>query len=313
MNWQPIFIIPFTWVVLLLSGVATVALLRQQSTDRSAVYKQAGNVLPKARAELEVKVLQRTAELARTNALLQEEIAKRKQLEQQIIQSERLATLGRMAAALAHEVSNPLQIIRSYLDLIMDFPLEPDEKERYLQIICCEIERLREVSQNMLHYAGSHPVQQQYVSVADLIEQVLVLTSKELQKRGIQVTTDIQDVRPVMAVREQLIQVFLNLVINVIESTSDDSGLLEIALWSKNGRVIVSFTNDGPAIPSSALPHIFQPFYTTKSEGNGLGLWVSHNLIRRHTGTLGVENLGVERGVRFTVTLPAASALGIEI
>jgi len=234
-----------------------------------------------------------------------QDITGHKQMEQQLIQSERLAALGRLAATLAHEFNNPLQIMRSYLDLIFDFPLELDEKERYLHIIGCQIDHLRDVSRNMLHYAGSHPVQQQPVSVTELIEQVLVLTSKELQKRDVQVTTDMQDAPPVMAIPEQLVQVFLNLVINAIESTSGSNGLLEIALRSENGRIIASFTNNGPVIPSTVLPHILKPFYTTKSEGNGLGLWISHNLVRKHKGTLRVENLGAERGVRFTVTLPA--------
>ena len=234
-----------------------------------------------------------------------QDITERKQMEQQIIQSERLAALGRLAAALAHEFNNPLQIMQSYLDLVLDFPLEADEKERYLHIIGYQIEHLRDVSRNMLYFAGSKPVQQQLVSVAEVIEQVLVLTSKEVQKRDVQVRTDMQDARPVMAAPEQLVQVFLNLVINAIESTSDNSGLLEIALRSENRQTIVSFTDNGPVIPSTVLPHIFKPFYTTKSEGNGLGLWISHNLVRQHKGTLRVENVGGERGVRFTVTLPA--------
>lgn len=236
-----------------------------------------------------------------------QDITERKRMEQQIIQSERLAALGRLAAALAHEFNNPLQIMQSYLDLVLDFPLEPDEKERYLHIIGCQIEHLRDVSRNMLQFVGSKPVQQQLVSVAELIEQVLVLTSKELQKRDVQVRTEMQDARLVMAVPEQLVQVFLNLVINAIESTSGDSGLLEIALHFENDRIIVSFTNNGPVIPSAVLPHIFKPFYTTKLEGNGLGLWISHNLVRQHKGMLRVENVGGERGVRFTVTLPAVA------
>lgn len=301
MNWQSILSIPLTVAALGLSGATTRAPWRRLAVDQRTVNKWAGNGSQEARKELEVKVAQQTAELARTKALLREEIAKHKQMEEQIIQSERLVALGRLAAGLAHELSNPLQVIRSYLDLIKDFPLEPDEKERYLHIICCEIEHLRDVSQHMLGYAGSQSVQRQPVSVAELIERVLVLTDKESQKRGIQVTTDLQDVPLVMAVPEQLSQVFLNLIINAIEST--ESRLLIALRYNKEG-IIVTFDDDGPAIPPEVLPNIFEPFYTTKSEGHGLGLWISRTLIQKHKGTLNVENLSSERGVRFTVTLP---------
>lgn len=309
MNWQSVLSIPLTVASLLLSDVITFAPWRRLPLDLNKVRKQTENSLAEIQKELELKVAQQRAELVRSNALLQEEIAKRKQMEELTIRSERLATLGRLAAALAHEISNPLQIIHGYLDLVTDFPLEPDEKERYLHIICCEIERLRDVSQNMLEFVGPASARRKAVSVAELIERVLALTNKELQQKGIKVSTDLRDAPLVMAVPEQLIQVFLNLLINAIESANSQ---LLIALRCDEESIVITFDDDGPTISPKILPNIFEPFYTTKPEGNGLGLWISRILVEKHEGTLDVENLNSEWGVRFTVTLPAAARLELE-
>lgn len=234
-----------------------------------------------------------------------QDVTEQKQMEQQLLQSERLAALGRLAASLAHEINNPLQIMRGYLDLLLDFPLESEEREYYLHIIWQEIERLSNINRHMLDYACPRPVQRQRVSVAALVEEVLVLTGKELRRSGVQVIKDLQEVPLVTAVPEQLVQVFLNLILNAIDAASD-GGRLCIALYCENGHVTAAFTDNGSVIPAEVLPHIFEPFYTTKPKGSGLGLWISHTLVQKNLGTLGVENLESQRGVRFTVTLPAA-------
>lgn len=226
--------------------------------------------------------------------------------QEEVVRAARLAVLGQMAATLAHELNNPLQIIQGYLDVILDFDIEKDEKEKYLHIIRQQIESLSETSDNILNYAKPKKKPQQPVALADLIDQVLTLSDKLLHQNRIQVELDLQNVPLVSIAPDPLAQVFLNLVINAIESTvsNENKRLLHIKLEADNERVFVSFTSNGTPIPSEDLPHIFEAFYTTKPEGSGLGLWVSRNLVEQYKGKLEARNLPEKQGVTFTVSFP---------
>jgi PAS domain S-box-containing protein len=239
-------------------------------------------------------------------------ITERKRMEEQAIQGERLAALGRLSAALTHEINNPLQSIQSHLDLMLDFPLEPGEDKKFLRIMRQEIERLHNITRRILNFARPQSASRQKTSVTELLEEVLILAGKQLQQHYIQIITDWRDVPPVLAAPGQLTQVFLNLLINAIE-VIPPNGKLHIAVYREgDAEVAISFTNSGPTIPPETLPHIFEPFFTTKPEGSGLGLWVSHSLVQQHGGSLIAENLGSDQGVVFTVNLPAAPREGVE-
>lgn len=230
------------------------------------------------------------------------DITNRKWSEQRAIRAERLATLGLMAAALAHEINNPLQIIQSHLDLLFDFSLETAEKERYINIVRHQIERLHATTRRVLNFARPKPAPRQRVSVIRTMRQILVLASTQLHRKDIQVTTDVPSVvPPVLASPDQLEQVLLNLVINAIEQMPA-KGHLRIAIYEENNQVVISVISNSPPIPSEVLPHIFEAFFTTKPGGSGLGLWISHGLIQQHEGSLTAENL--PDGVMFTVRLP---------
>jgi signal transduction histidine kinase len=237
-------------------------------------------------------------------------ITKRKQMEEQAMQSERLETLGRLSAALTHEINNPLQSMRTHLDLMLDFALEPGEDEKFLRIMRQEVERLSQITRRILNLARPWPVLRRKVFVADLLQEVLILADRQLKQHQIRLTTDWTQVSSVLAAPDQLTQVFLNLLINAIEATPA-SGQLHIGVYPGPNGVIVSFVNNGPIIPPEVLPHIFEPFFTTKPEGSGLGLWVSHNLVRQHGGSITVENMGANQGVAFIVTLPTLPILEV--
>lgn len=237
-------------------------------------------------------------------------ITQRKQLEKQAMQSERLAALGRLSAALTHEINNPLQSMQTHLDLMLDFALEPGEDKKFLQIMRQEVERLNDITRRILNLARPWPVSRRQVFVTDLLHEVLTLADKQLRQHKIHLTTEWHEVAPVLAAPDQLTQVFLNLLINAIEATPVD-GQLRVTVYSDSDRVIVSFINSGSSVPPDVLPHIFEPFFTTKPEGSGLGLWVSHNLVRQHGGTITVENLANNQEVAFTVTLPILPILEV--
>ncbi len=235
------------------------------------------------------------------------DITERKQAERQMIRAERLAALGQLAAALAHEINNPLQAIQSYLDLLLKYPLEPGENEEYLQIIRRQIDRVAEITRHVLNFARPHSTSRHYVDLGDLIEQVLILVRKQLERSKFQVRVNIMpDISPIWASPDQLTQVFLNLIMNAVEATPDGHGQLHIAIYNEyEDTITLSFTSNSQAIPEDILPHIFEPFFTTKPDGSGLGLWVSHSLVQQHGGSLAVENLTSDKGVIFTVKLPA--------
>jgi two-component system, sporulation sensor kinase A len=237
------------------------------------------------------------------------DLADFKQAEQWLIHMDRLTALGRFSAVLAHEIYNPLQIIQGYLDLIRDFSLEADEQQQYLERIALEIERLNKISKRILNYAIPTSSTYKDVALIDILEEVLILLSKYLQLGEIKVLTHWLDTPFVYAAPEQLVQVFFNLSLNAIEYVPP-KGVIRITVQVKEGQAVISFANEGPSIPSERLAHLFEPFYTTKSEhGHGLGLWICHYLVHQHGGSLAVENIAENQGVVFTVKLPMETAL----
>ncbi len=230
-------------------------------------------------------------------------ITEQKRAERQTIQAERLEALEELSAILAHEINNPLQAIQSPVDLMLKYTLEPEEIKRYLRIIRQQIERVKSITQETLNFARPQVSSRQQISVPDAIEQVLDLVHQQIEQNDIRITVDAQDIPPILADPNQLNQVFLNLILNAI-AAMDNEGQLNITIYPDEDNIAISFMNDGPIIPTKILPHIFEPFFTTKADGNGLGLWVSHSLIRQHNGSLTAENLTDDRGVVFTIKLP---------
>ena len=185
----------------------------------------------------------------------QEEMASQSHL----IQVEKMAALGRLAATLAHEINNPLQAMQSHLELAMDFPLPSEERMQYLGVIRQEIGRLSDITQRVLNFARPAVAQPRPVSIAELVSQTLALTSKQLQHGHVQVTTDIPKSLQVLAVPDQLIQVFLNLIINAIEAIHDH-GHIQINAQAEGPRGFVTFANDGPTIPVEQSVTHFRAF-----------------------------------------------------
>jgi PAS domain S-box-containing protein len=238
------------------------------------------------------------------------DVTARKRAQQQAVRAERLAAMGQMAAALTHEINSPLQAILSNLELLLTFDVEPDERRKRLGIIKRQIERLKGLTRRVLDFSRVADDTRYPTSIARLVQETLELLARQLELAQVQATADFPaDLPPVFVAPGQIIQVLLNLVVNAIQAMPG-GGHLHVAGRATGDRITLALTNDGAHLPAEHVERIFDPFFTTKPDGTGLGLSISDGIVRQHGGTIEVENLAGERGVCFTLTLPAARPAG---
>jgi signal transduction histidine kinase len=236
-----------------------------------------------------------------------QDITERRRAEQQAAHAERLAALGRLGAALAHEINNPLQGIQSNLELVTGFDLPAEERQERLALMRRELERLTDLTARLLRLARPASDTRYAVSVSQLVQRGLALVGSQLHQAHVQVIMDLPADGPmIFAAADQIVQVLLNIILNAIEAMPD-GGHLHVTSRADGDMVALTLTNDGPPIPPEHLEHLFEPFYTTKPGGTGLGLSLSQSIVEQHGGAIRVNNLEGGRGVAFTITLPSAS------
>lgn len=262
-------------------------------------------------AHLIDEVQRQTRENARLLDAERRQLRHLQESQAQMVRVEKMAALGRMAAALAHEINNPLQAIQSHIELVMDFPLSPEQRTEFLGVVRSEMGRLTGIVQRVLDFARPTLSPRRSVAVNELVRQSLALADKQRQRQHIRVMTAVEDGLIVSVGADQIVQVLLNLVINAIEAIGRD-GEIEIRALRDGDYARLTIYNDGPPIAKDDLPHIFEPFYTTKSDGTGLGLAVSKNLIEQYDGHIAVTNRPDGSGVLVTVQLPLAAPGMIE-
>jgi len=223
----------------------------------------------------------------------------------QLVQAEKMAAIGRLAASIAHEINNPLQAIHNSLHLSLHEGLGDDKRLRYLSMAQGEVQRLIEIVQRMLDFYRPSRGGAVSTDVNSVVENVLALAQKRLQHGNIDVSFQLDPgLPPVPMVSDQITQVFLNIVINAIEAMPSGGDLrLETTLSEGKEWVLVRFHDTGPGMSSEQIANLFEPFYTTKSEGTGLGLAVSYGIVERHGGTIEVSSV-LNQGTTFLVKLP---------
>ena len=262
-----------------------------------------------------LEALARHASIAIQNAGLLDELKKALEKEQgmrnQLVQADKLAALGKMVSVIAHEINNPIQTVKNTLYLLEDQILPGSPAIDYLKMASTEANRISDlVAQLRGTYAsGSNAIVP--VDVLALLAEVRDLLAPQLKKNQVEwCQPDGDGVRQstVLAVRNNLKQVFINLCLNALEAMeANQAGKLTVHSYtSPDGRRLgVDFHNTGPLIPDEALPLIFDPFFTTKKNGTGLGLSISYDIVRQHQGEILVES-GPGKGVTFTIWLPLA-------
>jgi len=234
------------------------------------------------------------------------DISDRKRLESQLIQSEKMAAIGQLAAGIAHEIRNPLGIITNALyDLgeVVDSH-NPDVKED-LRIAKEEMARVQAIINNLLEFSRESRAELESVDVNDLLRKTLQLMNKSLQSSDVRVVTEFGSLGSCMANQNALRQVFLNLITNAVQAMPNGGELRLRTAPMLDGRIQLEFTDTGVGIPPEHLNDIFNPFFTTKApgQGTGLGLSVVHSVVKRYRGDIRVESQ-VEQGTTFTIEFP---------
>jgi signal transduction histidine kinase len=235
-----------------------------------------------------------------------EDITEQKQAHEALIQSEKMAIAGRLAASLAHEINNPLQSVIGCLGLAEEMLPEGEDVGRYLRIAHEELRRVADILGRLRHLDGpTERVEKEPTDVNALLEKVLMLTKKQCQDRRVEVVWTASDaLPPLLLAPGRIRQVFLNLVLNAVDAMPE-GGRLKVSTAPTSGPegVLVTFADSGLGIASDDLPHIFDSFHSTKPGGLGLGLFVSQDIVKRHGGRMEVDSqLG--EGTTFTVWLP---------
>ena len=255
--------------------------------------------------------------LALANAQLYAETRRRledlKAAEAQLIEGEKLSTVGKLAAGLAHEVRNRLTAILGHTELLLMGADDAAHARQRLNTIVDETSGAAQMLQNLLRFSGTQTTERQLCHLRDQIHWVLEVKGGALGRDGIRVVTELDSVPPVRADETQLQQVLLNLVQNAHQALAAHAGerVLTVRLSETEGKKVrLEVLDTGPGIPPELLPRIFDAFSTTKprSEGTGLGLWVSCAILKEHKGTLRAENRA-GGGAAFVIELPAATAL----
>jgi two-component system NtrC family sensor kinase len=238
------------------------------------------------------------------------DITTEKKLEQQIIQSERLAAMGAMIGGVAHELNNPLTSILGVSELLQDSQTT-DAARKQIAILQQQARRAAEIVHNLTYFSRPPAPGKTPVNLGEVVERTLNLHAYSLRKNSITVDFLREPGLPyVEGDPHQLMQVFLNLILNAEQAIREarDRGTLRIRLGNAGEAVWASFQDDGPGIPADTLASIFDPFYTTKrpGRGTGLGLSICKSVMKEHNGTIEAAN-APGGGAVFTVTLRAAS------
>ena len=253
--------------------------------------------------------LQETAEgLDESYKKLQAQSEKIITIEEQLRRSERLSTLGELAAVLAHEIRNPLGSILGTAEILRDDYKPGDPKHEFIEIQIKETERLNRVVEGFLHMARPQPVDMRPCPVQDELETIAFLVSNDARERRINFVLQPPTVPVIIkADGEKLRQAFLNIAINALQATPPGGSVIISTTVNQTASCEISFRDTGSGIDAETLKRIFEPFYTTKPDGTGLGLAITRKIIESHGGTMSVES-DVGRGTTVTVRLPIQDA-----
>jgi signal transduction histidine kinase/FixJ family two-component response regulator len=266
------------------------------------------NEPPLRESDLELfQILARQSAVALENSRLYAEqldyVRKVEESQKALLQAEKMAAAGRLSASIAHEVNNPLQAVQNCLHLAGREDLAQEKRDEYFNLARAELDRLILTVRRMLDFYRPGATSKEKVDLAEMLQYILNLMSKQLSESNIKVVVDFLGKIPaIKAVGSQIQQVFINLILNAVDAMPE-GGVLTITIRPFKGGMEITFQDQGRGIPKDKQANVFEPFFSTKDGGTGLGLTVSYNIVTAHGGTL---ELLPERGpgACFRIFLP---------
>ena len=213
----------------------------------------------------------------------------REQLLTEVRKGEQMKAVATLAAGLAHEIKNPLASIKTFTEYLSTRHDDPEFRAKFQKIVGGEVERINLIVQQLLEFAKPVPPKLTPLEIPRLVDETLEFLSGELVERQVEVNRRYEARPRVLGDPQQLKQVFLNLFLNSLQAMNGH-GRLEIRTSVEGSEIIVTITDSGSGIAPKDLPHVFEPFYTTKTNGTGLGLAVVQGIIKEHGGRIAVES-----------------------
>jgi two-component system NtrC family sensor kinase len=248
-------------------------------------------------------------ELEEWTTTLEKKVAERaeemKKINSQLFRSEKLASLGKLAAGVAHEINNPLTGILTNSSLLLE-DLEPEDPRREdVEVMVKETIRCREIVKRLLDFARQSKPQKRLANINDLMENIILLVRNQASFRNISIERQLDPALPqVLVDPDQTQQVFVNIILNAAEAMTKGGSLSIRTSFSLDKQsIVVTIADSGPGIPEEVRERIFDPFYTTKEHGTGLGLSISYGIIEQHGGTISVDSV-IGKGSTFTIQIP---------
>ena len=295
----------FTLGVLALVMIGTLLVIRNLTTgvDRlkqglQSMENDIHHLLPELSGEL--------GQVAQAVNRMAVGLIEKERLEDQLRQSEHLIALGRLATGVAHELRNPIGIIKTLVELMKQEYSQVSGIEEFTNAIDEQVDRQAIEIQELLDFGRPTKVSIKECSVNDLINGVLSFSAAMLRKQSIEVVLQLDNnLSQILADTEKLKQVFVNIILNAAEAMPA-GGKLQINTRETDNMIVISFSDTGEGIPAEEKLRIFDPFYTTKKTGTGLGLSISYQSIKLHGGTIDVDS-ALNKGTTFIISLPIMS------
>jgi len=236
---------------------------------------------------------------------VKERTKKIQEMQDSLIQSEKLASLGKMAAGVAHEINNPLTSILINTHLMLEKIEKNNEFHESLGLIADETSRCSEIVKGLLEFSRQNPPRKNFADINEIINSALSILENQVTFQNIEIIKKLDQRLPQIQIDTNKIkQVFWNLAINAAEAMPDGGKLIIITRYSEDKKYIeIEITDTGAGIPKEKISKLFDPFYTTKDKGTGLGLAVTYGIIEQHKGKIDVKSKE-SQGSTFTVSLP---------
>lgn len=252
-----------------------------------------------------LRTLANQAAIAMENARLYEDLKRSKQY---IRRADRLASLGTLAAGLAHEIRNPLVSIKTFIQLLPQRIDDEDFRTNFMSIAKDEVERIQHLVEELLDFAKPSEPNLAVSDLNEIVEKTVLLVENDLKSKKIELKTHLDpELREIMIDKEQIKQVILNIMINSIQAIEPNGNISvvtrTVGVRGDKPSAQIEITDDGPGIGEADLENIFNPFFTTKHMGSGLGLAISHQIIKEHHGSIEAESTQ-GKGTVFFINLP---------